>query len=227
MIDRFLTRIANAHSFLSKLWVLSKPYWFAEERQPIRLFGRTVLVKESWIARTLLALIVTLSVLVVYMSKLINSWNARFFNALQDKNADAFWYELQYWVILVALLHRGHRLSPVAAADAHHPLAPLAERGLFPRLARRPHLLPHGARQPGHRQPRAAHRARLRQLRRAHALHLARPAAAGHDARHLLDRALGALGQLRAADPRRARHPRLHDVGRRSLRGRRLHVRPT
>ena len=104
MIDRFLTRIANAHSFLSKLWVLSKPYWFAEERQPIRLFGRTVLVKESWIARTLLALIVTLSVLAVYMSKLINSWNARFFNALQDKNADAFWYELQYWVILVALL---------------------------------------------------------------------------------------------------------------------------
>jgi putative ATP-binding cassette transporter len=104
MIDRFLTRIANAHSFLSKLWVLAKPYWFAEERQPLRLFGRTVLVKESWIARTLLALIVTLSVLAVYMSKLINSWNARFFNALQDKNADAFWYELQYWVILVALL---------------------------------------------------------------------------------------------------------------------------
>ena len=104
MIDRFLTRIANAHSFLSKLWVLAKPYWFADERQPIRLFGRTVLVKESWIARTLLALIVTLSVLAVYMSKLINSWNARFFNALQDKNADAFWYELQYWVILVALL---------------------------------------------------------------------------------------------------------------------------
>jgi putative ATP-binding cassette transporter len=104
MIDRFLTRIANAHSFLSKLWVLSKPYWFAEERQPIRLLGRTVLVKESWIARTLLALIVILSVLAVYMSKLINSWNARFFNALQDKNADAFWYELQYWVVLVALL---------------------------------------------------------------------------------------------------------------------------
>ena len=104
MIDRFLTRIANAHSFLSKLWVLSKPYWFAEERQPIRLLGRTVLVKESWIARTLLALIVILSVLAVYMSKLINSWNARFFNALQDKNADAFWSELQYWVILVALL---------------------------------------------------------------------------------------------------------------------------
>ena len=39
MIDRFLTRIANAHSFLSKLWVLARPYWFAEERQAIGLWG--------------------------------------------------------------------------------------------------------------------------------------------------------------------------------------------
>jgi len=104
MIDRFLVRIASAHSFLSKLWVLARPYWFAEERQQVSLMGYTVMVKEAWIARGLLAVIVGLSILVVYMSKLINAWNARFFNALQDKNADAFWAELQYWVVLVALL---------------------------------------------------------------------------------------------------------------------------
>jgi putative ATP-binding cassette transporter len=104
MIDRFLTRIANAHSFLSKLWVLSKPYWFAEERQVLGLWGYSVSVKEAWIARGLLALIVGLSVAAVYMSKLINAWNARFFNALQDRNAEAFWSELQYWVVLVAIL---------------------------------------------------------------------------------------------------------------------------
>jgi vitamin B12/bleomycin/antimicrobial peptide transport system ATP-binding/permease protein len=103
MIDRFLVRIANAHSFLSKLWVLARPYWFAEEQQTIAVWGRSVTIKESWIARGLLAVIVGLSVLIVYMSKLINAWNARFFNALQDKNADAFWAELQYWVVLVAL----------------------------------------------------------------------------------------------------------------------------
>jgi vitamin B12/bleomycin/antimicrobial peptide transport system ATP-binding/permease protein len=103
MIDRFLVRIANAHSFLSKLWVLARPYWFAEQRQTIGLWGYSVVVKESWIARGLLAVIVGLSILIVYMSKLINAWNARFFNALQDKNAEAFWYELQYWVVLVAL----------------------------------------------------------------------------------------------------------------------------
>jgi len=104
MIDRFLVRIASAHSFLSKLWVLARPYWFAEERQQVSLMGYTVMVKEAWIARGLLAVIVGLSILVVYMSKLINAWNARFFNALQDKNAEAFWAELQYWVVLVALL---------------------------------------------------------------------------------------------------------------------------
>ena len=83
--------------------MLAKPYWFAEERQALSLWGRSVTVKESWIARGLLAVIVGLSVLIVYMSKLINAWNARFFNALQDKNAEAFWAELRYWVVLVAL----------------------------------------------------------------------------------------------------------------------------
>ena len=42
MIDRFLVRIANAHSFLSKLWVLARPYWFAErapDHRPVGLFG--------------------------------------------------------------------------------------------------------------------------------------------------------------------------------------------
>ena len=39
MIDRFLIRIANAHTFLAKLWVLARPYWFAEERQAIAPLG--------------------------------------------------------------------------------------------------------------------------------------------------------------------------------------------
>ena len=105
MIDRFLVRIANAHSFLSKLWVLARPYWFAEERQthrPVGLLASTV--KESWIARGLLAVIVGLSILIVYMLEAAQRLERRFFNALQDKNADAFWAELNYWVVLVAFL---------------------------------------------------------------------------------------------------------------------------
>ena len=104
MIDRFLVRIANAHSFLSKLWVLARPYWFAEQRQTIGLWGYSVVVKESWIARGLLAVIVGLSIFFVYMLKLLNAWNGRFINALQDRNADAFWTELKYWTVLAAFL---------------------------------------------------------------------------------------------------------------------------
>src|SRR5262245_12473872 len=103
MIDRFLTRIASARSFAGKLWVLTRPYWFAAERQRFALWGAVFSVKECWIARALLAVTVILSLLIVYISKLINSWNARFFNALQDRNAEAFWSELGYWVVLVAL----------------------------------------------------------------------------------------------------------------------------
>jgi putative ATP-binding cassette transporter len=169
MIDRFLVRIANARSFLAKLWVLARPYWFAEERQTVGLWGYSVVVKESWIARGLLAVIVGLSVLLVYMSKLINAWNARFFNALQDKNAEAFWYELQYWVVLVALFIvafvyrlwltqmltiRWRRwLSEVYFRDW------LADRTYY-----RMELVSQGT-----DKPRAAHRARLRQLHPANA----------------------------------------------------------
>ncbi len=104
MIDRFLVRIANAHSFLSKLWVLARPYWFAEERQAVGVWGYSVVVKESWIARGLLAIIVGLSVFFVYMLKLLNAWNGRFINTLQDRNVDAFWTELKYWAVLAAFL---------------------------------------------------------------------------------------------------------------------------
>ncbi len=100
MIDRFLTRIADARTFLGKLWVLTRPYWFSEQRETISLLGRSFVMKEAWIARGLLGLILSLSVLIVYISKLINDWNARFFNALQNRDADAFWTELIYWVVL-------------------------------------------------------------------------------------------------------------------------------
>jgi putative ATP-binding cassette transporter len=103
MIDQFLTRIVGAQNFLSKLWAVAKPYWFASERQAISVWGYTVNVRESWIAGALLGLIVALTVIIVYISKLLNAWNARFFNALQDKNLNAFWHELEYWIVLVAI----------------------------------------------------------------------------------------------------------------------------
>jgi vitamin B12/bleomycin/antimicrobial peptide transport system ATP-binding/permease protein len=103
MIDRFLTRISNAHSFLAKVWVLARPYWFTQERSTIRIWGLTFTVREAWIGRGVLALILALSVLQVYLSKLVNAWYARFWNAVQEKNAEVTWTELKVFVVLATL----------------------------------------------------------------------------------------------------------------------------
>ena len=103
MIDRFLTRITNAHSFLAKVWVLARPYWFTQELSTIRIGGFAFTVKEAWVGRTVLLLNISMSVLLVFISKLINSWYARFYNALQEKNADVFWDELRLFAVLAFL----------------------------------------------------------------------------------------------------------------------------
>ena len=83
-----LSRVAEARTFLSKLWKLAAPYWWSEER---------------WFARGMLALIVGLNIFSVYLLKLYNDWNGRCFNALQDKDQSAFFGELKYFAILVAI----------------------------------------------------------------------------------------------------------------------------
>ena len=79
------SRLAAAHSFLAKLWKLTAPYFWSEER---------------WSARGLLAIVLGSGFVLVYITKLLNDWNGRFFNALQDKNIEAFWAELRYFAIL-------------------------------------------------------------------------------------------------------------------------------
>ncbi|HEX4571153.1 MAG TPA: ABC transporter ATP-binding protein/permease, partial [Dongiaceae bacterium] len=74
--------------FLSALWRLTRPYWFSEER---------------WVARGLLVLIIALNLGDVATSVWYNSWNADFFNALQDKNAARFWHEMLIFCPLAAI----------------------------------------------------------------------------------------------------------------------------
>jgi putative ATP-binding cassette transporter len=88
MTRKLSSRLAAAHGFLAKLWKLSAPYFWSEER---------------WSARGLLAIVVGGNILLVYLAKLLNEWNARFFNALEDKNVEAFWAELRYFVILALI----------------------------------------------------------------------------------------------------------------------------
>jgi putative ATP-binding cassette transporter len=56
--------------------------------------------EERWIGRTLLAAVIALMLCDVAIDVLINWWNARFYNALQDRNWDAFTREL---IIFAAL----------------------------------------------------------------------------------------------------------------------------
>jgi putative ATP-binding cassette transporter len=88
MTKKLSSRLAAAHGFLAKLWKLTAPYFWSEER---------------WSARGLLVIVIGGNIFLVYLSKLLNDWNARFFNALEDKNFEAFWAELRYFVILALI----------------------------------------------------------------------------------------------------------------------------
>jgi vitamin B12/bleomycin/antimicrobial peptide transport system ATP-binding/permease protein len=102
MTEPVLSRVATARGFLNQLWKLSAPYWWSEEIGLDRsILGVRLRVREKWIARGLLFLIIGMAVFLVFLSKELNDWNARFYNALQEKNEAAFWAELWHWGQLV------------------------------------------------------------------------------------------------------------------------------
>lgn len=80
--------LIHAASFLGKVWKLSRPYWFSEER---------------WRARGLLVAIIALSLALVYLLVAFNEWNRDFFNALEQKRADDARDLLIYFSFLAAL----------------------------------------------------------------------------------------------------------------------------
>jgi len=74
--------------FLKDLWVLTRPYWFSEDR---------------WPARGLLAVIVGMNLGLVYLNVVFNQWNNLFYNALQNKDFDAFLHQLLRFCWLAAI----------------------------------------------------------------------------------------------------------------------------
>lgn len=103
MPESLTQRVALTRGFLAKLWRLSAPYWWAEDRSELRVLGFTFTVREKWLARGLLLLIVALAVVSVYISKLFNDWYGRFYDALQNKNEAAYWDELRFFTILALI----------------------------------------------------------------------------------------------------------------------------
>ncbi|MBI2960897.1 MAG: ABC transporter ATP-binding protein/permease [Betaproteobacteria bacterium] len=78
----------DARTFLGKVWKLTRPYWFSEER---------------WRARGLLAAILALTLGLVYLAVLFNDWNRQFYNSLEQKNFADFKDLLLYFSFLAAI----------------------------------------------------------------------------------------------------------------------------
>jgi putative ATP-binding cassette transporter len=78
----------DARTFLGKVWKLTRPYWHSEER---------------WRARGLLIAIVGLTLGLVYINVLLNSWNREFYNSLEQKNYGDFQALILYFCLLAAI----------------------------------------------------------------------------------------------------------------------------
>jgi vitamin B12/bleomycin/antimicrobial peptide transport system ATP-binding/permease protein len=73
---------------LVTIWRIAIPYFLSEDALPGRL---------------LLAAVIAIELTIVVITVLVNEWNNRFFNALQDRNWDSFVAELLYFCVLIAI----------------------------------------------------------------------------------------------------------------------------
>ena len=75
-------------STLATVWQIASPYFRSEDR---------------WRGRLLLTAVIAIELSIVAITVLLNTWNAKFYNALQDKNWDAFIYQLGYFCVLATM----------------------------------------------------------------------------------------------------------------------------
>jgi len=79
--------VTGLASTLATIWRLAAPYFRSEDR---------------WAGRVLLGSVIAIELALVAVDVLINQWNNRFYNALQDRNWDAFVSELLFFCGLAA-----------------------------------------------------------------------------------------------------------------------------
>ena len=115
-------------STLAIVWRIASPYFNSEDR---------------WPGRILLAAVIVIELSIVGINVLLNSWNNTFYNALQDKNWNAFIYQLGYFCVLATIFILPRRLSALSQSMASDPLAALANASLSRSLAGRSQSLPH------------------------------------------------------------------------------------
>ena len=72
---------------LATIFRLARPYFFSEDR----LAGRL-----------LLGAVISIELMIVGINVMLNQWNNRFYNALQERNWDTFVYELGFFCVLAS-----------------------------------------------------------------------------------------------------------------------------
>src|SRR4051812_3266115 len=86
LLSRRRRSVKNIRATLATVWRIASPYFRSEDK---------------WAARGLLAAVIAMELLSVAVDVLINQWNKRFYNALQDKNWDGFVSELGVFCLIV------------------------------------------------------------------------------------------------------------------------------
>jgi putative ATP-binding cassette transporter len=77
--------VNNIRSTLATVWRIAAPYFRSEDK---------------WAGRGLLAAVISIELSLVLINVLLNQWNNRFYNALQEKNWDGFVREIGYFCVL-------------------------------------------------------------------------------------------------------------------------------
>jgi putative ATP-binding cassette transporter len=80
--------VKGIFSTLAIVWRIASPYFRSEDR---------------WPGRILLAAVIAIELSIVAITVLINEWNNRFYNALQERNWDIFVHQLGIFCILAAI----------------------------------------------------------------------------------------------------------------------------
>jgi putative ATP-binding cassette transporter len=80
--------VNNIRPTLATVWRIAAPYFWSEDK---------------WAGRVLLAAVIAIELAIVGINVLINQWNLRFYNALQERNWESFVSEIIYFSVLAAI----------------------------------------------------------------------------------------------------------------------------
>jgi putative ATP-binding cassette transporter len=77
--------VNNIRATLATVWRIAAPYFRSEDK---------------WAGNALLASVIAIELSLVFINVLLNQWNNRFYNALQEKNWDGFVTEIGFFCVL-------------------------------------------------------------------------------------------------------------------------------